>query len=203
MCGNLGKAGKMPCHTYWLSAFRCRTGGKLAAIPGSVCSKCYALKGNYLFPSVVNAQAVRLAAIESDLNGWTLDMIDLIRKEEHSGYFRWHDSGDIQSPAHLDAIVRIANALPHIKFWLPTKEYDWIAAYPDKFPDNLSVRVSAPNLGSAFKSGYQCKSGEVVGTASVDAGYGWKCPAPEQGGKCGECRKCWDKGTTNVDYERH
>ena len=203
MSGGLGTASKMPCHTYGLSAFECRTGSKLAAIPGSVCSKCYALKGHYLFPVVVNAHAVRLAAIRDDLDGWTLDMIDLIRKEEHSGYFRWHDSGDIQSPEHLHAICLIARELPDIKFWLPTKEYDWIAAYPHAWPSNLIVRVSHPTLGRSFPAGFACNNWEVVGTSSVDAGHGWKCPAPVQGGKCGECRKCWDKGTTNVDYERH
>jgi len=203
VCGSLGSASKMPCHTYGLSAFECRTGGLLAAIPGSVCSKCYAHRGNYLFPGVINAHAVRLAAIRADLDAWTLDMIDLIRAEEHTGYFRWHDSGDVQSPEHLHAIVLIARELPHIKFWLPTKEYDWIREYPGKFPANLIVRVSHPTIGKSFFSGFPRDNGEVVGTSSVGSLNGWKCPAPKQGGKCGMCRACWDINVLNVDYERH
>ena len=193
----------MPCHGYGLSAFKCRTGGKLAQIDGSVCQKCYALRGHYLYPSTIKAHAVRMAAVAQDIDAWTLDMIDLIRKVEHSGHFRWHDSGDLQSPGHLHAICLIAKELPSIKFWLPTKEYDWIAAYPHKFPSNLVVRVSAPTIGWAFPAGYVCDNGEVLVTSSVGSGRGRQCPAPVQGNKCGTCRACWDKSVVNVDYNKH
>lgn len=32
---------------------------------------------------------------------------------------------------------------------------------------------------------------------------GWSCPSLQQEGKCGSCRKCWDKSVTNVSYHIH
>jgi hypothetical protein len=44
---------KMPCASVGLPAIvACRTGAKLAQVPGSVCSGCYAMKGNYRFSNV-------------------------------------------------------------------------------------------------------------------------------------------------------
>ena len=49
---SLGKASKMPCPTYSTPAKLCVTGSRLRKVKGSTCHKCYAMKGNYLFPSV-------------------------------------------------------------------------------------------------------------------------------------------------------
>ena len=54
---SLGRAGKMPCPTYNTPAKLCKTVSKLRKIKGSTCNGCYAMKGNYLFPSV--AQGVQ------------------------------------------------------------------------------------------------------------------------------------------------
>ena len=43
--GGLSKPSKMPGPAHNLPAAACTTGAKLAKIPGSVCSGCYALKG--------------------------------------------------------------------------------------------------------------------------------------------------------------
>lgn len=203
MCGSLSKPSKMPCHGYGLSAFKCRTGSKLAKIPGSVCSGCYAMKGNYLFPVVIAAHVTRHEAIASDLGQWTEDMVRKIRKEEHSGYFRWHDSGDVQSPEHLAAIAEIARRLPDILFWLPSKEYDWMQSLGFDIPENLVIRMSHPMIGKAFPMGFRTDKGDVLSTSSVDSGQGYKCPASKQDNKCGSCRACWDKSITNVDYVGH
>jgi hypothetical protein len=29
------------------------------------------------------------------------------------------------------------------------------------------------------------------------------CPAPSQGGKCGDCRACWDPKVKVVSYGKH
>ena len=29
------------------------------------------------------------------------------------------------------------------------------------------------------------------------------CPAPKQGGKCGDCRQCWDPAVKIVSYGKH
>ena len=48
--GGLSKPSKMPGWAYGLPAAECKTGSKLAKIPGTVCYGCYALKGCYVFP---------------------------------------------------------------------------------------------------------------------------------------------------------
>ena len=45
--GGLTYTTKMPGPSYNTPASRCITGAKLRKVPGSVCSSCYALKGNY------------------------------------------------------------------------------------------------------------------------------------------------------------
>ena len=43
--GGLSKPSKMPGYAYNLPAIHCKTGSKLAQVPGTTCHGCYALKG--------------------------------------------------------------------------------------------------------------------------------------------------------------
>ena len=45
--GSMTRTNKMPGLSYSLPAWECQVGAKLRAVKGSVCSGCYALKGNY------------------------------------------------------------------------------------------------------------------------------------------------------------
>ena len=56
----LGKTSKMRGYSFGLDARNCITGSKLRKIENSVCSKCYALKGNFNFPSVIKGKATNL-----------------------------------------------------------------------------------------------------------------------------------------------
>ena len=105
MVGGLSAPSKMPCHGYSIPARRCITGSKLAKVPGSVCAGCYALKGRYLFGNVQSALERRFASLENP--EWVDAMVIAITHFEKSGFFRWHDSGDIQSLIHLEKIVSI------------------------------------------------------------------------------------------------
>ena len=59
------KTSKMPGLSYSLPAWECKTGWKLAQIPGTPCFSCYAKKGNYTrYPAIRAAQYRRLKAIE-------------------------------------------------------------------------------------------------------------------------------------------
>lgn len=97
--GSLSEPSKMPCRGYSLPADQCKVGSLLRKIKGSTCSGCYAMRGNYRFPDPQRAMKFRLRAIKRP--GWVADMTELISRKEKSGYFRWHDSGDLQSPEHL------------------------------------------------------------------------------------------------------
>ena len=45
--GGLTQTSKMPGPSYSLPTAACHTGWRMAQIPGSICSKCYANKGFY------------------------------------------------------------------------------------------------------------------------------------------------------------
>ena len=65
---SLSKPDKMPGFAYGLPAWECKTGAKLAKVPGSVCSGCYAMKGNYTrFPAIRKSQYKRLKSIRHPL----------------------------------------------------------------------------------------------------------------------------------------
>ncbi len=115
--GGLSAPGKMPEGSYNLPASACQTGQKLAKIPGTPCSGCYALKGRYRFPNVKDALQRRLKSLMDPR--WTEAMTVLVKGKKH---FRWHDSGDIQSVDHLKKIFEVCNNTPQTIHWLPTQK---------------------------------------------------------------------------------
>ena len=118
---SLGRAGKMPCPTYNTPASLCVTGSKLRKTKGTTCHGCYAMKGNYLFPSVKEGLTKRFHAFLHPL--FVEAMTFMIKKySAKSGYFRWFDSGDLKDMAMLEKIVLICQQTPEIKHWLPTRE---------------------------------------------------------------------------------
>ena len=112
--GGLGKRNtKMPGRTYGISAWRCKTGQKLAKIKGSVCSMCYAMKGNYKkYQNVRQGFIKRADSLVHPL--WAEAMAVQIRRYSTDDVFRWHDTGDIQSLEHLLLVVLLKMLrLPH------------------------------------------------------------------------------------------
>lgn len=199
LVGGLSKPTKMPGWAYGLPAQKCKIGGVLRKQGGTVCELCYAHKGMYVFPVVKQAQARRLAIVLRDPWEWSVNMSLLLhrlyaRKSEEDRFFRWHDSGDLQSAEHFQAIIAIAHALPRVRFWLPSKEYAIVRAVTD-IPDNLRIRLSAPVVGMLSRGLY----GSTVDVHSE----GHQCPAPLQGGECGHCRACWDPAVETVNYHLH
>ena len=198
IAGSLGKPSKMPGLSYGISAKKCNVGSKLALVPGSVCHGCYALKANYSYPSVMQAHQKRLEGLDSI--SWTDSMVKLIGSSGES-YFRWHDSGDLQSLQHLLDIVRIAERLPNVSFWLPTKEKKLVYQYRETFgdfPANLCVRLSAAMVNITAPA-YAGNTSTVHTTTAI----GSECPAPKQGNKCLDCRACWSRDVKNVSYNLH
>lgn len=198
--GNLSRTSKMPGPSFGTSAFDCQTGSKLREVPGSVCSKCYARKGQYVWPNVREAHARRMSALLRAIDNpdarrqWVSAMVTLL---DGVDYFRWHDSGDLQSRAHYELIVDVCKQTPATKHWLPTKE----PRYVDRecMPDNLVVRVSAPLIDRPAPGSWPNTS--TVHKALKPSGV--ICAAPSRGGKCGECRACWDRRVKNVSYHQH
>lgn len=167
-----------------------------------MCHGCYALKGYYVMKHVKGPRTLNFQSLPSgDWSEWVDGMTNLIKEKEKSGYFRWHDSGDLQSEAHLDAIVRIANNLPGIKFWLPTKEKAIIRRYNGIIPENLVVRLSSAMVDQEPSKVWTLTS--TVHSAAVGHKYGVECQAYQNKGECGKCRSCWDATVSNISYPKH
>lgn len=204
IAGTLASPSKMPCHSTSTPAEECITGSKLREIPGSVCFKCYAFeRGNYRFTVVQDSLQRRLDGITHP--GWVDAMVTLIETKHcpkscgcDRGYFRWDDSGDIQSIEHLARICEIARRTPDVMHWLPTREYKMVEDYEGAIPSNLTIRLSAHMVDGQPPSGYGLPTSTVVSNASDKT-----CPAKEQGNKCLRCRDCWNPKVTNVAYPRH
>ena len=197
--GSLGKPSKMPGLAYGISAKKCNVGGKLAIVPGSVCADCYAMRDNYSYPSVQAAHEKRFSGLSSI--SWADSMVFLIRRSGET-FFRWHDSGDLQSFQHLLDIVRIAESLPSVAFWLPTKEKGLVYRYREvfgDFPPNLCVRLS----GAMIDGNPPAYEGNTSTVHKANAPIGSECEAYTRGGKCGECRDCWNRDIKNVSYPKH
>jgi hypothetical protein len=222
IAGPLGYPSKMPGTSYGISATACITGQKLARVPGSVCEDCYAMNGNYVYPSVIQAHEKRLAGIADP--GWTPAMVALLNRAHErgtgrngpieSGWHRWHDSGDIQSVEHLTKICAVAALTPHIRHWLPTREMGIVAKYKAQggtVPDNLVIRVSATMVDGAATRAWPQTSGvhtkaihfSPMNDETPPASLTHICPAPLQGNACGDCRACWSHEVKHVSYHLH
>ena len=190
--GGLSKPSKMPGPSYNLPAAACQTGAKLALVPGTVCHGCYALKGRYRFTNVKTALARRLKALGHP--DWIKAMTVLIKGEK---FFRWHDSGDLQSVPHLKAIFEVCNNTPETRHWLPTREAGFLIywQFGEKVPKNLIIRLSATKVDGRAPSWWPWTS--TVSTRDSS------CPAQLQNNNCKDCRACWDRKISNVTYPKH
>ena len=187
--GSLTRTSKMPGLSYSLPAWECKTGSKLRKVKGSVCSACYALKGNYTrYKAIKAAQYDRLEKIKNSL--WVAAMVVQVKRQK---YFRWHDAGDVQDLEHLNKIYSVCKLTPEVKHWMPTREA-WIKNYLYNKPENLVIRFSPPMIGQRNDS--WPNSSMVVETGAT-------CPAPKQGNSCGDCRACWDPLVKVVSYGKH
>ena len=211
IAGTLSSPSKMPCHGYSIPATRCITGAKLHEIEGSTCAGCYALKGNYRFSNVKSALEKRFRSLK---NPKWVDALTTLILATNNPFFRWHDSGDIQSIEHLKRIVEVCKRTPQVKHWLPTREYKLVMDYlksGETIPANLTIRFSAHMVDRAAPTGYGLPTStvhtsdpsnplQVLNSIPTKTHY---CPAPKQSNTCGQCRACWDSTVSNVSYHIH
>ena len=193
--GSMTRTSKMPGLSYSLPAWECQVGAKLRAVKGSVCSGCYALKGNYTrYPAIKAAQYYRLQSLRDPR--WIPAMVAQIKRQK---FFRWHDAGDLQGSWHLKNIMEVCKQTPSTKHWLPTREVKYTSLIdPAIVPTNLKIIISDHMIDQAWPvKSWPCTSG-VASDKKLAT-----CPAPSQGGKCGSCRQCWDRSVARVVYGKH
>lgn len=211
LTGGLAQTTKMPCPSWSIPVSACKTGGRLAKVPGSTCSTCYAAKGNYHRFKKTIEPALQKRLDLADGPNWVEAMTALISNYLH---FRWFDSGDLQDVAMLERIAEVARRTPQTRHWLPTREYGIVKQYVTKhgkLPDNLMVRLSASMLDQEATLPASLQGHPNIRTSTVYTKYAlppadyFVCPAytGEQKGQCGSCRACWSKDVETVTYRAH
>jgi len=201
--GTLSNPAKMPSYAWGIPTEYCKTGSKLAKIDGTICNKCYADKGCYVFPMVRAMYEKRYQAI--DLPEWVDYMAEMLTLKyknltKSRRYHRWFDSGDVQSYEHLMKIFEVCELTPHIKYWLATREYQIIDMIKEEdVPKNLCLRVSATKVDGALPKFWKWTSG-----VHKDKRHkGKECRAYTTNNNCGDCRACWSRSVKQVSYEEH
>lgn len=214
-CGGLSEPSKMPCYSWSIPAHFCTTGSKLHKQAGTTCEACYALGGRYVMPNVKIAMARRLITFHynySPNENYTTFAMVLARfltwqlynptPGIDARYFRWFDSGDLQDYEMLESIVRIAEMVPDVTFWLPTRE-SYLLNMIGQVPQNLIIRYSTPVVGTLSK---RQNSTMVVSDLAVLPDNCKVCPATSNpvDHTCNgnnNCRSCWTTG--HIGYILH
>ena len=197
----LSKTAKLGTYSWSLQA--------IETCPGSVgpdgqlvpaCSGCYATQGCYNFPDTKkvrfdNKQDAKRA-------GWVADMVKALSKQKH---FRWFDSGDMYSLELAEKMLAVMVATPNTKHWLPTRmakfsKFQDIIAKMQALP-NVMVRFSSDAVDGTYTPGVH-GSTILPDATSAPAGV-TVCRAYEQGGKCLDCRACYDKSVAVIGYPAH
>ena len=208
--GGLTATSKMPCKSYSIPSCMCNIGSQLKGVKGATCEHCYTYRYQR-YAHVIEKQFERYSKLFNPQ--WARAMAVLI-KNENNHYFRWHDSGDIQSLEHIEQIVVACICTPLVAHWLPTLEAgSHIATFVQKYGsidkiDNLCVRASTPFInGRAMPNG---NTGVRASRVIADDRTLKKemltfmndniCPAKLGDGTCGDCRKCWDKDIDIISY---
>ena len=124
---------------------------------------------------------------------WVEAMTVLIKGEP---WFRWHDSGDLQSLKHLEQIFEVCKRTPETSHWLPTREARILNLMdPDIIPPNLIIRMSSHMIDQKPVKFWPWTSTVSSSTKT--------CPALDQGNSCKDCRACWNRSVSNVTYPKH
>ena len=94
---------------------------------------------------------------------------------------------------------------PNTKHWLPTRMYKfskfWSVLTRMEALPNVMVRYSSDAVDGTYEQGVH-GSTIVPDATSVPSGV-TLCPAYSQGGKCLDCRACYDKSVAVIGYPAH
>ncbi len=173
--GGLSNPSKMPGFAWGIPAILCIIGSKLRNVANSVCSGCYALKGAYAWSTTQEAYRRRLQRFnDMSAQAWVSTMSTALKGET---FFRWLDSGDIQSVSMLQRIADVCRSTPTIQHWLPTREYALVKQYlqTGTVPANLTIVLSA-HLRSTSTVTHTGPSEHGLPTSGVIAAHRPKLP---------------------------
>jgi len=112
--------------------------GKLTCPFADKCVKfCYARKGTFKWPNVINAYEYRYELSKTDKFIAKINAEIVLKEPE---YVRVHDSGDYYSRAYLDKWLAIAIHNPHVRFYSYT---NCVSMFKNvNLPDNYDIIFS-------------------------------------------------------------
>jgi hypothetical protein len=197
----LSKTSKLGTKSWSLQALETCPGSKMTnGQLVAACSGCYATTGMYHFGAVKAVRADNKLDWQRD--GWVADMVQTLRKDSH---FRWFDSGDMYALELAEKMLAIMEATPNTKHWLPTRMYKFpkfqavlakMAALP-----NVMVRYSSDAVDGTYTPGLHGST--IIPSADTAPAGVTVCQAYSQGGKCLDCRACYDKSVAVIGYPAH
>lgn len=213
----------MPCRSWSLPAEKSCPASKASVVKhglNAVCKSCYAMAGNYRMNHVKEAQSSRFSwvmnsLVQNDGDEFVSALIRMISDDVNDRgepIFRVHDSGDLFNHAYVHAWGRIADALPDVQFWIPTRSHSLplllesirkLAARP-----NVVVRPSALTFDEIppVVDGLAAGTTVIRSLPVLDSLPGVRlCPKtdPRDGrNNCEDCRSCFD-GSEPVAYLKH
>lgn len=171
-----------------------------------VCSTCvehcYDMKAVLQYKNVVNARARNTVILRYEPMEFFVQALRTA-KNQKKGLFRWNVGGEIDSMAHFQMIVKIAELVPGTKFLLFTKRHFLVNSYVEKFG----------NIPSNLKLIFSVWPGMEIDNPS---NFPTSCPYPDEEpknwikciGNCETCAKlkigCWnaEKGET-IGFHYH
>lgn len=109
---------------------------------------CYAIKGAKRFHnSIIPNNGMNLILYREDRERFLQELREWLNSwKEEVKVFRWHASGEIDSPQYLEDMMQIASEYPDIHFYSYTKRFEWIKQYLDThggvFPKNFTWNLS-------------------------------------------------------------
>ena len=197
----LSKTSKLGTKSWSLQALDTCPGSKDAngdLVPA--CSGCYATQGTYHFPDVKAVRADNRA--DWQRSEWVSEMVASLKKDKH---FRWFDSGDLYALELAEKVYQIMLETPSTKHWLPTRMYKFpkfapVLAAMQALP-NVMVRPSSDAIDGTYTPGVHGST--ILPDATSADSNTFVCNAPKQGGKCLDCRACYDKSINVIGYIAH
>lgn len=200
---HLSQTSKMPCKSWGIPTSACKTGSKLKDAGLTPCSVCYAKLGKITMKKPQENLEENLKSYLESPEEWEKEMIDRLQKETPA-FFRWFESGDIQSEKMLEKIIKITKRCKFTRFWLPTIEFEIVKKVIEKsrIPKNLTIRISSPKIDEIRIANLEGTQKSLVWWREKPESAK-ECEAYKNDGECGKCRSCWDKRIETIAYPLH
>jgi len=206
----LSQTSKMKINNKKVASWSLNAGTSCPGAKGAeVCESCYAKKGMYRFPVVKDARSYNQQDYHKP------DWVDrMVAKVSKLDYFRWFDSGDIESLELAKKMFKVIDKTRQTKHWLPTRSdkvatirrvmfnIDTKSITEEQLPfrelPNVAVRLSADNVGLSKpeRDGVNAFVIRQEDLAEAQRRNIYICPVTLPGStqfSCDWCTKCYEK----------